>query len=65
MYNDKLDEVDVPDHASGRIAKFKEDRCTIDVLGGSPQFSKWLITMVSTRFFRVTFLGVLSDLFGG
>lgn len=25
LYNDKLDEVDVPDHATGRIAKFKED----------------------------------------
>jgi len=28
LYNDKLDEVDVPDHATGRIAKFKEDEKT-------------------------------------
>jgi len=25
LYNDKMDEVDVPDHAVGRIAKFKEE----------------------------------------
>ena len=25
MYNDKAEEPDVPDHAVGRIAKFKED----------------------------------------
>jgi hypothetical protein len=32
LYNDKMDEVDVPDHAVGRIAKFKEEPQPIMIL---------------------------------